>query len=503
MKTVWDEFVETLNRCIVKSVAACAFVVLLLITLNAAAATGPIIIDSEHPHSFRYQSGERFFPMGDTAYYLISQPTNVIARYFEVRRAHHFNFVRVMAMADGFWPFGGTPRNPQYAVIDEAAMQKWDWVFDCAAARGMNIELIIFGYGVGGGEGLWASRTNQDFWIRTLVNRFKRRPNLFMFTIANEFERYPDGKYQYHPDDVAWARSVAARIRELDPVHPIGCHPSVWITDQDAPGQGPRPWATYHGFTQRRPQVVWPLWDGSEVNLNVTQNNEGVQPRTWGNFDGARRGLTYYPTNWQGADYPVKWTASGWDFEAAGLEDCLAEDWAHGKPALNTEFGYQHEPGYESEMNHATRQCHQPATVRKKAWKMATAGAYFAAGFESTAVRRFTERDVDNWRPHQLEVLYDFFTGRTEYWKMAPHPELVASHNVLLARPGAEYVAYFPRGGTNAVTLVAGTYEMEWLHAATGRFHRQAQLTLADGPRDFVPPELPNDDWVLYLRRRN
>ncbi len=37
-------------------------------------------------------------------------------------------------------------------------------------------------------------------------------------------------------------------------------------------------------FTQRRPQVVWPLWENSLINLNVTQNNEGVQPRTWGNF---------------------------------------------------------------------------------------------------------------------------------------------------------------------------------------------------------------------------
>lgn len=37
-------------------------------------ATGPIIIDPDHPHSFRHQSGQRFFPMGDTAYYLIAHP---------------------------------------------------------------------------------------------------------------------------------------------------------------------------------------------------------------------------------------------------------------------------------------------------------------------------------------------------------------------------------------------------------------------------------------------
>jgi hypothetical protein len=197
----------------------------------------------------------------------------------------------------------------------------------------------------------------------------------------------------------------------------------------------------------------------------------------------------------------VKWTADGWEFEAAGLEDCLAEDRTHGKPVLNTEFGYQHEPGYESGASHATRQCHNPSTVRKKAWKIATSGAYFAAGFEGTAVRHFTERDVDNFRPQQLEVLYEFFSQKTEYWKMSPHLDLVAPHNVLLALPGREYVVFFPRGGTNQVTLVAGTYTTEWLHTESGRYYRQLDLTVADGNSEFHPPGDPHDDWVVHLRQ--
>src|SRR5688500_10446399 len=95
-------------------VHCCAFVALIAVPLVTLAATGPIIIDPQFPHSFRHQSGERFYPMGDTAYYLIAQPTNVIARYIAVRRAHHFNYIRVMAMAEGFWPFGGTPKQPDY-----------------------------------------------------------------------------------------------------------------------------------------------------------------------------------------------------------------------------------------------------------------------------------------------------------------------------------------------------------------------------------------------------
>jgi hypothetical protein len=461
---------------------------------------GPILIDKEYPRSFMHQSGGRFFPMGDTAYFLLGRPTEVIARYIDVRRAHKFNFIRMMAMGDGFWPFGGTPGKPDYTTIDEAALRKMDWVFDYAQARAMNIELILWGYGVAGGEGLWGNEGHEQLWVDTLVKRYGDRHNLFMYTIANEFERYPDGKYLYDPADVAWARRVAGRIRKLDAVHPIGCHPSVWITDQDAPGQDARRFASYGGFTQRRPQVVWPLWEGSAVNLNVTQNNEGVQRRVWGNFDGGGRGLTYSLTTWQGVDYPAKWTATGWDFEAAGLEDCIAEDWSHGKPVLDTEFGYQYEPGYESAAGHATRQFHQPSTVRSKAWKIATAGGYFAAGFAGTAVSRdFTKRDVDNFRPAALEMLYEFFTTKTSYWKLSPHLELVSSHNSLRALPGVEYVAYFPRGGANSINLAAGSYQVEWLNPESGQYFPQPTITVPAGDREFTPPQDSGHDWVLHL----
>jgi hypothetical protein len=476
---------------------------------NGRKVTNFIVIDPEYPHSFHYQSGERFFPMGDTAYVLLGGPRDLIARYIDVRRAHKFNFIRIMAAANGNWPFGGTPERPDYTVINEPAMQKLDWLFDYAAGKGMNIELILWGYGVAGGEGLWANQAHQNLWIDTLTKRYKDRPNLLMYTVANEFERYPDGKYEFHRNDVEWAQGVAARIRERDSIHPIGCHPSVWITNQDAPNKGPTPFATFKGFEQRRPQVVWPLWEGSAVNLNVTQNNEGVQRRTWGDFDGGH-GLTYHPTHWQSVGYPARWTDSGWDFEGAGMEDCIAEDWARGKPVLNTEFGYQFEPaianpnpirtkGWTSA--YLSRQCHQPAATRKKAWKIATAGGYFAAGFSNSWSGELSLEDIDSFRPTNLETLYDFFTTKTEYWKMAPHLELVASHNSVLATPGVEYIIYFPRGGANSVELVAGRFAVEWLHAESGKYYPQPAFTAPAGSHEFIPPEHPSDDWVLHLRR--
>ena len=69
----------------------------------------------------------------------------------------------------------------------------------------------------------------------------------------------------------------------------------------------------------------------------------------------------------------------------------------------------------------------------------------------------------------------------------------------MLALPGKEYVAYFPRGGTNYVKFVSGSYQMEWLHPETGRYFQKGRIALVDGNRNFIPPERPNVDWVLHL----
>jgi hypothetical protein len=78
-------------------------------SFGSAQKGGPIVIDRENPHSFCQENGERFFPMGDTAYFLIVQPLETIARYIDSRRAHHFNFVRMMAVLMDFGPSAARP----------------------------------------------------------------------------------------------------------------------------------------------------------------------------------------------------------------------------------------------------------------------------------------------------------------------------------------------------------------------------------------------------------
>jgi hypothetical protein len=55
---------------------------------------------------------------------------------------------------------------------------------------------------------------------------------------------------------------------------------------------------------------------------------------------------------------------------------------------------------------------------------------------------------------------------------MSPQLELMASENVLLALPGKEYVAFFPRGGTNDLKLLSGTYEVSWANPSRNRIYQ-------------------------------
>jgi hypothetical protein len=96
------------------------------------------------------------------------------------------------ATASASWPdrsFISQASGREHIIIDSA--------YPLCGEKGMNIELILWCYGVGGGEGLWGSTVREDFWVDAVVSRYRERSNLFMYTVANEFERYPSGKYSY------------------------------------------------------------------------------------------------------------------------------------------------------------------------------------------------------------------------------------------------------------------------------------------------------------------
>ena len=85
---------------------------------------GALRTDPDHPHHFRFASGERYFPLGNTAYNLLSALERVpdeAEAFLAYYAARGFNWVRFFlsqaswATTGGFvWPWGGTPDAPDY-----------------------------------------------------------------------------------------------------------------------------------------------------------------------------------------------------------------------------------------------------------------------------------------------------------------------------------------------------------------------------------------------------
>jgi hypothetical protein len=234
---------------------------------------GIIRIDSTYPHTFIFSNGKRFFPMGETCYYLLSVSDSVIHAYIDSRSKANFNFIRVGALGSKYWPFGGNENDPDYSVIKEDELFKIDDLFNYTASKSINIELILWMYGKDGGIELWGNNDWENFWVETIVNRYKDRSNLFMWTVANEFERYPDNRYRFDSSDVLWAEKIISKIKSIDSIHLVGVHPSVWVSNAP-PHQN---FNSFNGHYQKRPQTVWQLWEKSQSDIYITQNNEGVQ----------------------------------------------------------------------------------------------------------------------------------------------------------------------------------------------------------------------------------
>lgn len=458
---------------------------------------GFIEIDSSYPHSFKYENGERYFPFGDTSYYLLSESEDVIHKYIDSRSARGFNFIRVTALGRDFWPFKSS--TPSVSNIDETKMQKLDRLFDYAAEKNVNIELIMWGYGDKGGNGMWGDTTLEKAWVKYLAQRYDDRENLLMWTITNEFERYSDGSYRYDdPQDDNWASNMATEVKKWDSNHLVSVHSGSGL-DED-----------YKLADGNVKLVTWPLWEGhNDIDLYNVFSRSGHMDSEWKWQDGGcftgNAGVMVYDTTYEGKLYKAEWIENSWKYESPGLEDGIAEDWSKGKPVINTEMGYQIEDKLDSTIHGVlTCQLYHPDTTRMNAWKTITAGGSFAAGFAPTANLGngpMNPANIEIWRPEAFEIAYTFITTKTQYWKMAPHLELVAKHNSLLALPGIEYVAYFPQGGTNYINLQSGTYSVEWLNPRTGVYTNQGTKTVSSGNNNFTPPNTVSSDWVLHLKK--
>lgn len=445
---------------------------------------GPIRIHPDNPYAFAYADGSAFFPMGDTCYGLYDDsPVTPELRnaYLKLRRSQKFNFVRMQIRqsrnrADkdlAFWPWGGTPSNPDLTRINPVFFQGLDAVMSQLRKEGMNVELILLNFyrSPMNDPSLWTN-AHERRWLRYVIARYGGFDNIFLWTISNEYETHPDGKYRLDvPSDVQWARETAGYIKSIDAHgHLVTVHPVISSSTRGSSPRSPYdpPWRIGGFF-------------GDEPAIDVLSQQTSL----------AEAGLTWDETGgfWNGDDRAV--TAS------------VTADRRFRKPVLNAENGYEYLKGYPNER----RQVHHTDKVRRTSWQIVFSGAYFAAGFVGTLAHSdnfnvidtpnlYSFRVADQGAGAQLAILHDFMTGRP-FWKLKPVTDFAGDALGLSDGAGLS-LYYLPHGGSLTLKTPmaeAPNARLRWFNPRTGEMLPVSEETTHTN--SFEAPS--TEDWILEV----
>jgi hypothetical protein len=446
--------------------------------VKPAAGRGFIGIHPNNPYAFAYSDGTPFFPMGDTCYGLFDDsPITPALRseYLDTRRRQRFNFVRMSighspyraASDPTYWAWGGTAQNPDLDRLNPVFFQAFDRLLIDMRARGMNAELLLFNYyrRPFTDPSQWTA-SRERLWLRNVIARYGAFDNVFLWTLSNEYETHPDGKYRLDvPSDVEWAKEIGRMVKQLDPHrHPYTVHPVVSSSTKGASPRDPfdAPWRI-GGFYGNAPEV-------DVLSQQTSTSYAGV------------------------------WDESmqAWTGDAAGVEASVAADRVYRKPVLNTENGYEYLSGYATNK----KQVHHTNKVRRAAWRIVCSGGYVAAGFISTIGHSDVWDRIDPSSRHpflvkdsgagaQLALLYDFFQA-LPFWRMEPLPSAVRGNALCFAIPGEVYVVYAPHGGEFSVDPGSKPVNARWFNPRSGGF----QASTATGAT-FTAPD--GEDWALVV----
>jgi hypothetical protein len=447
---------------------------------------GFIRLHPENPYAFAHADGTPFFPMGDTCYGLFDDsPITPVLReeYLKTRRAQRFNFVRMTvghsearaATNLAFWAWGGTAQKPDLDRFNPVFFRGFDDLIHQLRATGMNVELLLLNFyrRPFTDTNAWTAARERQ-WLRYLLARYGAFDNIFLWTLANEYETHPDGKYRLdYPGDVDWAKATARFIKANDPHrHLVTVHPVVSASRR---GESPRapfdpPWRIGEFF-------------GEDDAMDV------LSQQTGGSGDGAV---------W---DEKLQC----WTGDSTTLVASLSADRRFRKPVLNTENGYEYLRGHPTEK----KQVHHTDKVRRSAWRIVCAGGYIAAGFHGTighsdvwnridAPNHYTFTVQGEGAATQLGALHGFFTA-LPFWRMQPFTG-VTGDAVALAEPGKNYVVYFPHGGAATVDLSAAQEGLtaRWFNPRAGDFGQPMRVTVTNLRQNFSAPD--TNDWALLVK---
>jgi len=450
---------------------------------TAARGHGFLRIDPKNPYAFAYSDGTPFFPMGDTCYGLFDDSPitpELRAEYLKTRYAQRFNFVRLTvghsparAASDPiYWAWGVTLSKPDLDRFNPAFFHAFDDLIRRMRAVGMNAELILLNFYRPPYTDITAwTPARERLWLRYLIARYSAFENIFLWTIANEYETHPDGKYRLdYPADVDWAKATARFIKANDPYkHLVTVHPVISASRTGANPRAPfdPPWRIGEFF-------------GTDEAMDVLSQQTGDM------------------------DDGMVWdkTLQCWTGDPVHLVASVVADRRYGKPVLNSESGYEYLRGHPT----MREQVHHPDKIRRSAWRIVCAGGYFTAGFNGTlghsdiwnridAPNHYTFTLQDEGSAAYLTTLYDFFR-KLPFSRMQPFPG-VSDNAVALAEPGKIYVVYLPHGGTVTLDLGAtGPFVGKWFNPRDGKVAAEVPVQ-GSGKQQFAAPDA--EDWVLLL----
>ncbi|HUI10010.1 MAG TPA: DUF5060 domain-containing protein [Bacteroidota bacterium] len=174
-------------------------------------------------------------------------------------------------------------------------------------------------------------------------------------------------------------------------------------------------------------------------------------------------------------------------------------------PQANEEYGYEdHYPMWAP-----APPAESADVLRRTAWDIYMAGGYQTAGESARRGTNIWPDTGGGWLNGRGDDSMTMFVGYGhiveffslfEWWKAAPHDELVSDGNYCLAEPGRAYAVYLPRAGSVTVRLGQGRYSALWFEARSGRAVVLPDIT---GP-SWQSPEAPTgEDWALLIKRLN
>ncbi|HEX5416808.1 MAG TPA: putative collagen-binding domain-containing protein, partial [Chloroflexota bacterium] len=296
----------------------------------------------------------------------------------------------------------------------------------------------------------------EELWLRYLIARYDAYNCVYVWTLLNEYEFYPNGDWHYKPVADRWAMRVARWIKGLAPHgHVVAVH------------NGPREPAFARRFAAD-PEAI-----------------DAILFQEWGTRD----------------------AENGW--LAAGIEETIQKSLAGWRgSAVFAEYGYERNPNLPL-LIPSHRYCDEEHT-RRGAWRGAFRGLGVIHGFENSW-GPFLVLGEDQPGLAYLLQLRRFFTEIVPFHRLRPAPELIVAGNqpighrpLALASAERDRIAvYFPAGDAAELLLPRRSgYHAEWFDPRGGERQPASVEESGEALRVVAPATRwagHPADWVLVL----